>query len=156
MAVAVAAYEDAMKEVLLQAEQMEVAFDAVYLPTGTGTTHAGVLYGLQDYSCDVFGVTVARDKERCRDEIMMLLNQYDAMNKLESRIHVLDNVNLKYGEKNESLLSVVKVLAHTDGIVLDPIYNAKGFWGMLQHMENKQYRNVLYINTGGSPNIFSV
>ncbi len=46
-------------------------------------------------------------------------------------------------------------IVHMDGILLNPIYNAKSFLRMKQFVENKkEFENVLYINTGGQPNIF--
>lgn len=70
-------------------------------------------------------------------------------------INVLEQNIAKYGEVNESIRNVIKDVAEYNGVFLDPIYNAKSFLRMMEFLENEDRINsVLYINTGGSPNLF--
>lgn len=152
-------YVDAAKEILIQADELNIEFDACFVPCGTGTTQAGIVYGFGKQKTKVFGVTVARTKERCRKEIEDIILKMDINSgtalKLVENINVLDNLNIKYGESNDDIHSLIEDVAITDGIFLDPVYNAKAFLGMKLYLsENTQYKNVLYINTGGTPNIF--
>ena len=72
------------------------------------------------------------------------------------KYNVIDNDGTKYGKQSESCKAVARELANLDGIFLDPIYNAKAFDGMLRYIKKtSKYKNVLYINTGGTPNIFT-
>jgi len=53
--------------------------------------------------------------------------------------------NEKYG---------LKELAQTEGVLLDPIYSGRAFYGMLDHLENKKVdkgSNILFWHTGGLP-----
>ena len=135
-----------------------MSFDAIFLPTGTGTTHAGLLYGFAD--TPIYGVTVARSVERCKSEIKNLLCEMQKVDgrtvgNWDEKIHVLENSGMQYGKQDERLDVLRKEVAKSDGVFLDPIYNAKAFYGMKQFLEkNMSFQNVLYVNTGGSPNIF--
>ena len=133
--------------------------DAIFLPCGTGTTQAGLTYGFADVDIDIIGITVARSTERCLKEIDEILRQ---MQTIEGKLfnnykyNVIDNDGTKYGKQSESCKAVARELANLDGIFLDPIYNAKAFDGMLRYIKKtSKYKNVLYINTGGTPNIFT-
>lgn len=127
-------YTDAMRSI---AREAPVHFDAIFLPTGTGTTHAGLLYGAKrlNYGCDIIGVTVARDTKRCNTVIAKLLGE---MNNMEStyyefadgEIVVLSNESIPYGHICSTVLETMEMLARVDGIPVDPIYNAKSFWRM--------------------------
>ncbi|MBS4534375.1 pyridoxal-phosphate dependent enzyme [Clostridium sp. D2Q-14] len=160
--IATMAYSDIMNEILSQSEALNVNFDAIFLPTGTGTTQAGLLHGKDKFKFDgeIFGVTVARESKRCKKEIIDMINglrKIDSQNVLveESSINILENSGIGYGEIDERIIKIMKDIAKSDGILLDPIYNAKSFYAMTKYLtENKTYTNVLYLNTGGVPNIF--
>ena len=73
-----------------------------------------------------------------------------------NKIHVLDNAEQSYGMVDGKITQIIEEIAFADGIFLDPIYNAKAFCGMISFLEeNKNYQNVLFLNTGGSPNLFA-
>lgn len=151
-------YVEAAEEIKKQENGLGVSFDAIFLPTGTGTTHAGLLYGFAD--TPIYGVTVARSVERCKSEIKNLLCEMQKVDgrtvgNWDEKIHVLENNGMQYGKQDERLDVLRKEVAKSDGVFLDPIYNAKAFYGMKQFLEkNMSFQNVLYVNTGGSPNIF--
>jgi len=152
---AVNGYIDAMNETICQANKMGIHFDAVFLPTGTGTTQAGVIYAMDNINCDVYGITVVRTPEKCKTEIINLLKEFDSSFVGKKEIRVLNHIKAGYGVYDSKLQDIAKKLATSDGIILDPIYNSKGFAGMLEELKYHDYHNVLYINTGGSPNIFN-
>ena len=108
---------------------------------------------------DIVGITVARNIDRCIKEIDETLIQMQSLDgkigEREYKFEVIDNDGTKYGKQSELSKNTVKQLAISDGIFLDPVYNAKAFTGMLRYIEEtRKYKNVLYINTGGTPNIF--
>lgn len=163
--IAALGYVDALEEILKQCSANNITIDAVFTPTGTGTTQAGLIYGKKifGFQGDIVGITVSRSVERCKEEILSTLN---GLNLLEgenvsfspSDIKVLDNRGKGYGLIDDDIVHVMKRLSTSDGILLDPIYNGKSFWVMQQVLSNKEfceYRNVLYLNTGGTPNIFT-
>lgn len=145
-------YRDAANEILRQQKALGVHFDAVFLPCGTGTTQAGLIMGLKDSDIDVIGLTVARPVERCKSVITNML-QKTVNTPEEWNVNVLES-KIPYGQTSEEVNETTKALAQKDGLFLDPVYNAKSFWGMTEYLKDNHYKNVLYLNTGGTPNIF--
>lgn len=152
MAEAAFAYCEAAREILRQQETLGVSFEAVFLPCGTGTTQAGLVMGLQDADICVIGMTVARPPQRCVQEIRSLLQCTDDTHS-EWEIQVRDS-QIPYGKTTHAVVETAKALARSDGLFLDPIYNAKSFWSMTECLKENHYGNVLYLDTGGTPNIF--
>ena len=149
-------YVEVAEEIHNQESELGIHFDAVFLPCGTGTTTAGLVYGLRNYQTDVMGVTVARSVERCVNEVNLLVGELCCENNIA--IHkwggVLEN-SISYGTVTEEVNSIIKAVAISDGFFLDPIYNAKSFLRMTEFLKTGSvYKNVLYLNTGGSPNLF--
>lgn len=145
-------YRDAANEILRQQKALGVQFDAVFLPCGTGTTQAGLIMGLKDTDIDVIGLTVARPVERCKTVITNMLHKTITTPE-KWNVNVLES-KIPYGQTSDEVIETTKVLAQKDGLFLDPVYNAKSFWGMTEYLKENHYKNVLYLNTGGTPNIF--
>ena len=165
MKIAVQGYVDAGREI--QEQIGKTAIDAVFVPCGTGTTQAGLILGL---NAPVYGITVARDVERCKKEIASLLlngksdcksngGSYESFRECSKsdgneEINVLPNL-IQYGAKDERINEIITALVRSDGIFLDPVYNAKSFLAMVEFVKNRNMNNVVYVNTGGYPNIFA-
>lgn len=147
-------YKDAANEIIEQQKELNVDFDAVFLPCGTGTTQAGLIMGFQHTNVDIIGITVARTTERCKEEISKLLQA--AGNKKSDQVGGVQvlNSNIPYGQSTDAVIETTKALARKDGLFLDPVYNAKSFWTMTEYLKTHQFNSVLYLNTGGTPNIF--
>jgi 1-aminocyclopropane-1-carboxylate deaminase/D-cysteine desulfhydrase-like pyridoxal-dependent ACC family enzyme len=149
MDIALQGYADAAEEILKQTEDMAVKLDAIFVPCGTGTTQAGLIKGING-TVPVFGVSVARSVERCEEEIGKLLKDDD----YKKLIKVLPK-SVGYGESDFRVDKMIKDIVRSDGIYLDPIYNAKSFFAMIKYLEDHiELRNILYLNTGGTPNLF--
>ncbi len=152
-------YVDAAYEIMKQADELGVSFDATFLPCGTGTTQAGLIYGMHN-KMDIYGISVARTKEKCVEEITKTLSEMASFGKCDAdigNVNVLYDKRTRYGESTEQIIDISKKVAKSDGIFLDPIYNARAFCGMIEHLsyeESEGYQNVLYVNTGGQPNIY--
>ena len=150
-------YVEVAGEIQRQEKELGIHFDAVFLPCGTGTTTAGLAFGLKDSNTDVIGVSVARSVERCIKEVNLLLSEFDGNedDSVERKWGRIIPSQYPYGTISEEISSVIRKVAGSDGFFLDPIYNAKSFLGMSEFLkENVKYKNVLYLNTGGSPNLF--
>ena len=54
----------------------------------------------------------------------------------------------------ENERSAILKLARTEGIILDPVYTGKAFYGMSECLDNKRIKpdsDVLFWHTGGLP-----
>ena len=62
--------------------------------------------------------------------------------------------NSGYGVVTNDERRAIRTLAKTEGILLDPVYSGRAFYGMLDHLENKKPRNnsnILFWHTGRLP-----
>lgn len=158
-------YVDAAKEINKQLVEMnETGIDAVFLPTGTGTTQAGLIYGFKQLNVPtkVMGISVSRSKSRCIREIKETLDGINAINYTnymfnDDDIWVMET-NEPYGSLSEDVYDIIQAVFSSDGLILDPIYNAQAFKIMMKVLNEDTsniYNKVLYINTGGLPNFFT-
>ena len=67
---------------------------------------------------------------------------------------MLSNGGIGYGILTEEIKNVIHSVAQTDGIYIDPVYNAKAFHVMCRFLSEHDLKKVLYLNTGGTPNLF--
>ena len=75
----------------------------------------------------------------------------------EEEIHLLDQYRQGgYGKYDGRVETVIREQYRRNGIALDPIYTAKGFWGMEEYLRTAGIRNcrILYLHTGGTPLFF--
>lgn len=147
-----------------QLNRMKIKPDYLVLPTGTGTTQAGLVMGMEllGLEVDIIGVSVARSSERCVKEISLLIEKTEKLLGLKagtcaSRIHVSDKfIGTGYAEPTKGSLGAIRLAAEREAVTLDPVYNAKAFSGMLNMISDGTMRGrIIYLNTGGVPEIFT-
>ena len=52
----------------------------------------------------------------------------------------------------------MRIVAHSEGIILDPVYTAKAMDGLVKHIRNGRFQRdevVIFLHTGGTPAIFA-
>ena len=68
-----------------------------------------------------------------------------------------DFVGKEYAIPSDESLRAMHIMAKYEGIILDPIYSAKAFAGLIEHIKIgkiKDDESVLFIHTGGIFNVF--
>ena len=157
-------YVVAAREIVEQAAAQGVTLDEIYVASGSGHTHAGLLVGLcaLGQSVRVTGVCVRRDAKaqvprvwaRCI-EISELLQIEQPVEEFDIRV-VDDVLAPGYGELNEATLGAMQRAARAEGLILDPVYSGKVMAGFLAGAEAAAPgRNLLFIHTGGTPALFA-
>ena len=138
--------------------------DEIVVASGSGHTHAGLLFGLRALGCStrVTGVCVRRDAKqqfarisnRLR-EIADLLGVDPAAS--DSDIRLTDEFLAPgYGQLNEPTLSAIKAAARLEGLLLDPVYTGKAMAAFLQRATAVAAgKTLLFIHTGGQPALFA-
>jgi D-cysteine desulfhydrase len=56
------------------------------------------------------------------------------------------------------MIEAVKLVASTEGILLDPVYTGKTMAGMIDLIKKgyfKNNENIMFLHTGGSPALFA-
>jgi L-cysteate sulfo-lyase len=62
-----------------------------------------------------------------------------------------------YGVPTQSMVDAVRLLAETEGILLDPVYSGKGFAGLLGEIAEGRFaatETVVFVHTGGVAGMF--
>jgi len=154
----------AAREIMAQAADMRVEFDEVVVASGSGNTHAGLLFGLRalGHKFRVTGACVRRGaelqtpriKSRC-GEIAHLLNME---NPVVDEDVILDDTYLSpgYGTLNAGVSNAIKLSAQTEALILDPVYTGRTMAAALERAAVlNQNQNLLVIHTGGTPAVFA-
>ena len=157
-------YIYAIKELKEQTEIMEISPDYLVLPTGTGTTQAGLILGkeLFDFDIEVIGISVSRSRERCVEEITSIIEKtadYLHLGSEDFNWHIEVNdeyIGKGYRKPTEASTQTIRLIAEKEGLIVDPVFNAKALSGMLDLISKSTIEgNVIYMNTGGFPALFT-
>jgi len=159
------AYYDAVK---YTKEQSGKTFNPnyVYFASGTGATHAGIHVGMRNFfpNVKVYGISIARNKNRGIREVhksIVELEKYLGMFPLTDidNIFFFDEYILDgYEAASDDIYGIIKKIAKTEGLLLDPTYSGKAFWGMMNHISQgiiEPGSCVLFWHTGGLFNLLS-
>jgi L-cysteate sulfo-lyase len=136
--------------------------DMVVLASATGGTHAGVLVGLRTAGrvTAVHGFAVT-PVEPLRTDIAAVaagLGAIDGLALVEDGDIVVDGSQLGsgYGRRTEACDEAIRMLARTEGILVDPIYTAKALAGLIALARDGALdgRRVVFWHAGGTPGLF--
>lgn len=140
-------------------------FDWLVMATGSTGTQAGLVAGFHaiGHNLPVMGVSVRQPRERQMNAVHGLtqktLETLGSDGVPLSKILVDDGyVGEGYGIPAESTLEAIRLLARQEGILLDPVYSAKGMAGLIGMIRQgffKATENVLFLHTGGSTALFA-
>ena len=90
------------------------------------------------------------------DGINELMN---ASEKLPDNFDVSEDfIGKGYGDPTDAGIRAIRVMAETEGIMMDPVYSGKMFSGFLDHSEKGHFGDndkVLLIHSGGVPALFA-
>jgi 1-aminocyclopropane-1-carboxylate deaminase/D-cysteine desulfhydrase-like pyridoxal-dependent ACC family enzyme len=159
-------YVVAAREILNDLRQQNLEINEIIVASGSAATHAGLLFGLRALGSDipVLGVCVRRSSElqsprvleRCQEIADML--EAD-MPVTTGEVITMDDVLAPgYGLLNPMTLEALRLVASTEGLILDPVYTGKVIAGLIHRIRNGVYAgedNVLFIHTGGHPALFA-
>ncbi len=157
-------YVDAARETLGQLGEQGLEVDEIVIPSGSGHTHGGFLFGLRALGSKipVTGVCVRRDaaaqrpriEGRCR-EIAELL-EVDCPVAPDDVVVIDDALAPGYGQLNPLARRALHLAARREGLILDPVYSAKAMAGLLLRAEARgEGSTLLFLHTGGTPALFA-
>lgn len=157
-------YVIAAQEIVSQCAEQEIAFDEVIVASGSGATHAGLLFGLRALGdqVPVTGICVRRPAdvqqgrivERCT-EIAGLLGIPSPV--AEDDVVVMDEFLAPgYGRMSQKVADAMGLAAREEAMITDPVYTAKTLAGFLaQARDAAPTSKMLMIHTGGMPAVFA-
>jgi len=157
-------YVEAADEIIAQAASQNVRFDHIVVPSGSGNTHGGLLFGLRALGdqTPVTGICVRRDAisqtRRITDRVCELADLLAMENPVnDADIQLNDEfLHPAYGQLNKATGQAIDKAAKTEALILDPVYSGKtmaGFLNLAGKLSNAS--NLLFWHTGGAPAIFA-
>jgi D-cysteine desulfhydrase len=133
--------------------------DYIFLPSGTGSTQAGLILGSIKYQMNskIIGISIARNAEKGLDAIMETFKWFNvSADENQNKITFLDSyLTGGYALHNKEVVELSIEALKNDSLLLDTTYTAKALWGTIKYIqENIIKGNVLFVNTGGIFNYF--
>ncbi len=161
----VAGYINAMRELAGQAGDMGLKVDYVVHASGSGGTQAGTVLGAKMYGKGVKVVcssTGSRTREQGTARVMEFVGDTVKHFKLDVQITrddvcLFDDYAGGYGYVTPGKMEAIKLLAQTEGLLIDPVYTASAAACMID-LCRKQYfkkgETVVFVHTGGVAGLF--
>lgn len=157
------AFVDAVAMLKDECDKMGYKPDMIFHASGTGSTQAGIVVGLDRVGWSdvrVIGISVARQQERGRQVVVDFANMLAEYYGMSQRYDgVVDfNTDYLYGGYEQFSPEMEKYLTRImseTGLVFDTTYSGKAFYGMMHMVQNKQLQDkkILFWHTGGIMNI---
>jgi len=154
----VMAYKEAMQE-FKELWTPDIPPGHIFLASGTGSTQAGLLAGCRQLgwsSTEIHGISVARIRDRGIKSIFESLGFVDESPELyQDDIYFEDQYTFGgYGLFSQELIDFTSSIARETGLILDPCYTGKAFFGMLDLLSGEQIKGPLvFWHTGGLLNL---
>ncbi|OJJ10673.1 D-cysteine desulfhydrase [Alphaproteobacteria bacterium AO1-B] len=158
-------YASCAQEIADQCAETGQAFQWLVMGTGSSGTQAGLVAGFHilGYDLPVMGVSVRQPHERQVTAVhataAKTLEKLGGTSIEKEKILVDDGyVGEGYGLPAETTLEAIHLTARQEGILLDPVYSAKGMAGLIGLIRQGFFSpddNVLFLHTGGSTSLFA-
>lgn len=130
--------------------KIDIDFDYICTPCGTGGTLAGLIFGLNS-RCKAIGFSVLKGGEFLINDVKNLLYNY--------KINQYNNWEIKfdyhfggYAKITKELIDFVKVFEKNYGISIEPIYTGKMLFGIFDMVKNNYFQKkstIIALHTGG-------
>ncbi|MFC2167104.1 D-cysteine desulfhydrase family protein [Acidobacteriota bacterium] len=159
-------YIDAAKELSVQIKEMGLKIDEIVIPSGSGQTHAGLLFGLRTLGNPVriTGNCHRRDAAHQKKRISGVLEDISKLLSApnpttEKDIVLFDGVMAPgYGQINDATREAIQLAAQNEALFCDPVYSGRALAGTIAlirqgHMDRDS--SILFWHTGGQPAIFA-
>ena len=158
-------YLECAVELTEQSHHGAPRFDAVVITAVSGGSHAGLLLGKQlaGLPGEIVSVPVARPADAVRrhvvDTVAAAIRRYGFAIDVPKTVHVIDGYQGD-GEPTVAAdpdLETLVALAREEGILLDPLYTARGFRALIETLARDPKAlgpRVCFVHTGGIYGVF--
>jgi D-cysteine desulfhydrase len=164
--VGAAAYALAFNEIWDQMAALDIHFDRVVFASSSGGTQAGLVVGAKanGYEGQILGISVDKTGGQLRETVWALLSPTAARLGVDVSFQpgdvAVDDQYLGggYAVLTEAEREAVRLVARTEGILLDPVYTGKAMAGLLGLIRSGEIDNdetLVFWHTGGTPALFA-
>lgn len=160
-------YIAAAKEMLEDFSQHDIHPAAVVCASGSGGTQGGLTLGfhLLESETLVTGMAVCDSAEYFANKIELDVAQWQSLFMPSSpglssrlKIHTVDDyIGPGYGLGYPELFDCIRWVAKTEGVIFDPVYTGKAFYGLVEQIKKGLLANIsdiVFVHTGGIFGVF--
>ena len=148
-------------EIVKQSKALDLHFDYVVHCTGSSSTQAGLVAGFAAMGeiTRVIGVSDDDETSIKRDRVIRLANDALAEIGMSVRvsptdIEIITADKSPYGAAESETFDAIRLLARTEGLIADPVYEGKAIRGLLALANDGRFENgcrILLMHLGGTP-----
>jgi D-cysteine desulfhydrase len=159
-------YAACAAEIMGQCFDQSLSVDRIVVAGGSAGTLAGTLLGLEllHFDVPVTAISVVNPNEELLADAKRIAADTAAYLGVDAKVRP-DAVTCYdayigpgYGQPTKEMVAAVKLLARSEGILLDPTYTGKAMAGLIDLARQGVIRpeeNVLFLHTGGSPSLYA-
>jgi L-cysteate sulfo-lyase len=154
-------YIYALDELFQQCEAGDIKATHLICATGSGGTQGGIVVGMHLKNWDIknigFSVGLKNPTEKVR--VKHVINSTCELYKidpsaLEDTYEIDDSyIGGSYGQPTPECIAAVKLVAQTEGILLDPVYTGKAMAGLIDYVKKNKFKKtdtLIFLHTGGN------
>ncbi len=158
-------YANCALELVAQANDRGLRIDRLVHATGSAGTQAGLVAGMKAINggIPILGIGVRAPKAKQEENVFNLamataekLGCPGAVRR-EDVVANTDYVGEGYGIPTEGGIEAIRMFAELEGILLDPVYSAKGAAGLIDLIRKGHFdkeERIVFLHTGGSVALF--
>jgi D-cysteine desulfhydrase family pyridoxal phosphate-dependent enzyme len=161
-------YVNAVKELKEQLTDRKYKIDYIFFASSSGGMQAGLTLGKMLYKLEAELIPINIDKNETgghtlEEVVLAIINTGKEILQINESWELKDIPLIReydkagYGIVSCNETDAINLLAKAEGILLDPVYTARAFYGMMDYLEKRMLpegSNVLFWHTGGFPAIF--
>jgi len=151
-----------------QIKQQGLDVSDVVCATGSVGTQAGLATGFSILDTDyhVTGIAVCDDEpyftQRIRDDQLAWQQSYSqGIEALMPTTNVSTDdrfIGPGYAQAGPEVYSLIQEIAQLEGLLLDPVYTGKAFYGLIERIKKGEFnsaKDIVFVHTGGMFGVFS-
>ena len=159
-------YVSATLEILTQLLALGESATRLYYASGSRGTQAGLELGSRLFSAPyrLHGIAVSGGETEKKERAARVGSEAAAIIGSPVRISASElttdqrYIGEGYGIPTEGCLEGITLLAHREGILLDPVYSGKAMAALIDHIRQGEIdsgETVVFLHTGGTPALFA-
>jgi len=165
-ALAALGYVDGGLELWRQLVERKITATHIYVATGSGGTHAGLVLASEMLGLDwtIQGISVQRPADEMKARVAEKASAAAQLLHFQTRICpddiLIDDTYIgpAYGVTTAAGVEAMMLAGQYEGLVMDPVYSGKSFSGLIGHIRKghvTRTNTVVFIHTGGAPGLFA-
>lgn len=161
---AAVAFTWCVTEIYQQQEQIGIDADWIYT-SSVGGTQAGLVLGtkaldmkMKPYACAPIHWEGKIDRIRDAANSAASVLNLDTQISDSDILNTDDYIGKAYGYLTPECIAALRLVANTEGIILDPVYTSKAMACLIEHIKQGKFSKddvVVFLHTGGTPALFA-